>query len=107
MADIWEKNSWITSVEADYAKSHNAMFMTRPMPGLKLITLNTDLYYVRNYFTMLDTEQDDPSGLFHDLILELQDSEDRGERGIYTKCIRIVVASNTMKPMADPLYFTV
>ncbi|KAF9213331.1 hypothetical protein BGZ59_005522 [Podila verticillata] len=80
VADIWEKNNWITSVEADYAKSHNAMFMTRPMPGLKLITLNTDLYYVRNYFTMLDTEQDDPSGLFHDLILELQDSEDRGER---------------------------
>ncbi|KAG0028345.1 hypothetical protein BGZ82_008468 [Podila clonocystis] len=80
VADIWEKNNWITSVEAEYAKSHNAMFMTRPMPGLKLITLNTDLYYVRNYFTMLDTMQDDPSGLFHDLILELQDSEDRGER---------------------------
>ena len=55
--------------------------MTRPMDGLKLITLNTDLYYVRNYFTMLDTEQDDPSGMFHDLILELQDSEDRQERG--------------------------
>ena len=51
------------------------------MPGLKLITLNTDLYYVRNFFTMLDTDQDDPSGMFHDLILELQDSEDHNERG--------------------------
>ena len=58
------------------------MFMTRPMPGLKLITLNTDLYYVRNYFTMLDTDQDDPSGMFHDLIMELQDSEDHNERGM-------------------------
>lgn len=55
--------------------------MTRPMPGLKLITLNTDMFYVRNYYNMLDTDQDDPSGLFHDLILELQDSEDRNERG--------------------------
>ncbi|KAF9401486.1 hypothetical protein BGX21_001571 [Mortierella sp. AD011] len=80
VAGIWEQNNWITSQEADYARSHNAMFLTRPLPGLKLITLNTDLYYVRNYFTMLDTEMDDPSGLFHDLILELQDSEDRNER---------------------------
>ncbi|KAF9185432.1 hypothetical protein BGZ51_002659 [Haplosporangium sp. Z 767] len=80
VAGIWEKNNWITSVEAEYARSNNAMFMTRPMPGLKLITLNTDLYYVRNFFTMLDTDQDDPNGLFHDLILELQDSEDRNER---------------------------
>ncbi|KAF9570702.1 hypothetical protein EC968_001486 [Mortierella alpina] len=80
VAGIWEKNNWISSSEADYARSHNAMFMTRPMPGLKLITLNTDLYYVRNFFTMLDTDQDDPSGMFHDLILELQDSEDRNER---------------------------
>ncbi|KAG0216383.1 hypothetical protein BGX28_002853 [Mortierella sp. GBA30] len=80
VAGIWEKNNWITSLEAEYARSHNAMFMTRPMPGLKLISLNTDLYYVRNFFTMLDTDQDDPSGMFHDLILELQDSEDRNER---------------------------
>ncbi|KAF9548846.1 hypothetical protein EC957_005519 [Mortierella hygrophila] len=80
VATVWEKNEWITSIEADYARSHNAMFMTRPMPGLKLITLNTDLFYVRNYYNMLDTDQDDPSGLFHDLILELQDSEDRHER---------------------------
>ncbi|CAO3565700.1 unnamed protein product [Mortierella alpina] len=80
VAGIWEKNNWISSSEADYARSHNAMFMTRPMPGLKLITLNTDLYYVRNFFTMLDTDQDDPSGMFHDLILELQDSEDHNER---------------------------
>ena len=56
--------------------------MTRPMPGLKLITLNTDLWYIRNFYTMLDTDQDDPSGLFHDLILELQDSEDKKERGM-------------------------
>ncbi|KAK3840698.1 MAG: Metallo-dependent phosphatase-like protein [Linnemannia elongata] len=80
VATVWEKNEWITSIEADYARSHNAMFMTRPMPGLKLITLNTDMFYVRNYYNMLDTDQDDPSGLFHDLILELQDSEDRNER---------------------------
>ncbi|KAI8345846.1 Metallo-dependent phosphatase-like protein [Mortierella sp. GBAus27b] len=81
VAGIWEKNNWITSIEADYARSHNAMYMTRPMPGLKLITINTDMYYVRNFYTMLDTDQDDPNGLFHDLILELQDSEDRNERG--------------------------
>ncbi|KAF8976900.1 hypothetical protein BGZ46_007856 [Entomortierella lignicola] len=81
VAGIWEQNNWITSSEADYVRSHNAMFITRPLPGLKLITLNTDLYYVRNYFTMLDTDIDDPSGVFHDLILELQDSEDRNERG--------------------------
>ncbi|KAF9115122.1 hypothetical protein BGX27_008827 [Mortierella sp. AM989] len=80
VAGIWEQNNWITSLEAEYARSHNAMYMTRPVPGLKIITLNTDLYYVRNYFTMLDTDMDDPSGMFHDLILELQDSEDRGER---------------------------
>lgn len=81
VAKIWEKNDWISSIEAEHARSHNAMFMTRPLEGLKLITLNTDLYYVRNYFALLDTEQDDPSGMFHDLILELQDSEDRQERG--------------------------
>ncbi|KAF9929739.1 hypothetical protein FBU30_001256 [Linnemannia zychae] len=80
VANLWEKNNWITSIEADYARSHNAMFMSRPMPGLKLITLNTDMFYVRNYYTMVDTDQDDPSGVFHDLILELQDSEDRNER---------------------------
>ncbi|KAF9586166.1 hypothetical protein BGW38_009063 [Lunasporangiospora selenospora] len=80
VAKIWEKNNWITTLEAEYARSHNAMYMTRPTPGLKLITLNTDLYYVRNYFTLLDSDQDDPSGMFHDLIMELQDSEDRNER---------------------------
>ncbi|KAG0045606.1 hypothetical protein BGZ83_009207 [Gryganskiella cystojenkinii] len=80
VASIWEKNDWISSAEADHARSHNAMFMTRPMDGLKLITLNTDMYDVRNYFTMLDTNKDDPTGMFHNLILELQDSEDRGER---------------------------
>ncbi|KAF9433781.1 hypothetical protein BGZ76_008976 [Entomortierella beljakovae] len=80
VAGIWEQNNWITSLEAEYARSHNAMFVARPTPGLKLISLNTDLYYVRNHYTMIDTDMDDPSGLFRDLIVELQDSEDRNER---------------------------
>ncbi|KAF9166053.1 hypothetical protein DFQ26_008807 [Actinomortierella ambigua] len=80
VASIWKSNGWITSIEEEYAKSHNAMLMTRPVPGLKLISLNTDHYYVRNLFTMLDTNLDDPSGMMQDLVLELQDSEDRGER---------------------------
>jgi hypothetical protein len=48
--------------------------------GLRIITLNTDLYYRNNHFALLHTADPDFSGMFSFLIQELQKAEDLGQR---------------------------
>jgi hypothetical protein len=48
--------------------------------GLRIITLNTDLYYRNNHFALLHASNPDFSGMFTFLIQELQKAEDLGQR---------------------------
>lgn len=43
--------------------------------GLRIITLNTDLYYRNNHFALLNASHPDFSGMFSFLIAELQKAE--------------------------------
>jgi hypothetical protein len=48
--------------------------------GLRIITLNTDLYYRNNHFAFLHAADPDFSGMWNFLIQELQKAEDAGQR---------------------------
>ncbi len=48
--------------------------------GLRIVTLNTDMYYKANSYAFLHAADPDYSGMFSFLIQELQKAEDAGQR---------------------------
>ncbi|KAJ9086442.1 hypothetical protein DSO57_1004166 [Entomophthora muscae] len=49
-------------------------------PALKVMVLNTNLYYTYNYFVLLNPANPDPNGMFSWMIQELQRAEDLGQK---------------------------
>ncbi|KAA1467835.1 sphingomyelin phosphodiesterase [Dentipellis sp. KUC8613] len=80
VAGLWEHEGWIPQSAANLARAHYAAYMVRRSDGLRIITLNTDLWYRANYFNYINVTQMDPSGMLRFLTDELQDAEDAGER---------------------------
>lgn len=77
---LWEWYGWInSSTQAEAALHYGAYAVTHPL-GVRIITLNGDLYYKPNYFAFLHTDDPDYSGMFTFLIDELQKAEDAGQR---------------------------
>ena len=46
LAGLWEKEGWIGSGSAAEAKAHYGAYSVMHAPNLKIITLNTDLWWV-------------------------------------------------------------
>nr|VWO94412.1 Uncharacterized protein [Ganoderma boninense] len=53
VSSLWEYEGWIPQSAVDLARSHYAAYMVRRNDGLRVITLNTDLWYTCVYFTDL------------------------------------------------------
>ena len=80
IASLWQHKGWIDSKTADQARLHYGGYSVKNQLGLRIITLNSDFWYVANIFNFINTTNPDLSGTFDFLIKELQAAEDVGER---------------------------
>ncbi|KZT52161.1 Metallo-dependent phosphatase [Calocera cornea HHB12733] len=80
LAALWEADDWISSDVAAQARAHYGAYSVARPDGLRIITLNTDLWYKANYFNYINMTKSDPSGMLRFVADELQAAEDAGER---------------------------
>ena len=80
VSKLWQHYGWIDNAAASDAALHYAAYSVRHPLGLRIITLNTDLYYRGNWYAFVNVANPDYSGIFSFLIQELQKAEDAGER---------------------------
>jgi len=80
LSALWEQEQWISSSEAEQARTHYAGYSVRRQDGLRIITLNTDFWYKDNYFAYVNMTNPDISGMLRFLTDELQAAEDSQER---------------------------
>ncbi|EIW82649.1 Metallo-dependent phosphatase [Coniophora puteana RWD-64-598 SS2] len=80
VAALWQYEGWMNASEAAYAKAHYAAFMVQRGDGLRIVSLNTNLWYKNGYLNYINSTDPDPSGMLRFLTDELQDAEDAGDR---------------------------
>ncbi|KAG1158719.1 hypothetical protein G6F37_005542 [Rhizopus arrhizus] len=78
LAHNWQ--GWLPPHSHSLIEKNSGSYSTRPMPGLKLISLNTNFCYVMNWWLYERPASKDPNGILGWLVKELQDAEDRNER---------------------------
>ncbi|KAJ3988481.1 sphingomyelin phosphodiesterase [Lentinula detonsa] len=77
---LWEHEGWLNGSAVQAARTHYAAYSVQRSDGLKVISLNTNLWYRPNYFNYINMTNPDVSGMLRMLTDELQESEDAGER---------------------------
>ncbi|KAF2814655.1 sphingomyelin phosphodiesterase [Mytilinidion resinicola] len=75
---IWSR--WIGDEAATAEKNFGAYSTKHPGTNLRIISLNTNLYYIQNYWLYQDPMEPDPSDQLSWLVRELQAAEDAGDR---------------------------
>ncbi|CAO3591762.1 unnamed protein product [Absidia cylindrospora] len=72
---------WLSQETSNfYVQTNTGSYATRPLPGLKLISLNTNFCYTLNWWLYQRPAEMDPDGVLTWLVEQLQESEDIGER---------------------------
>jgi sphingomyelin phosphodiesterase len=71
---------WITNSSSSEEQSFGAYSAVYPGGNLRIISLNTNLYYVDNYYLYQDPMERDPSGQLSWLVSELDAAEQAGQR---------------------------
>ncbi|OJT08975.1 hypothetical protein TRAPUB_109 [Trametes pubescens] len=79
VAALWELEGWLPHSAVETARAHYAAYMVRRQDGLRVITLNTDLWYSANFFNYINMTNPDVSGMLRFLTDELQAAEDAGD----------------------------
>ncbi|KII93956.1 hypothetical protein PLICRDRAFT_695030 [Plicaturopsis crispa FD-325 SS-3] len=80
LASLWKHEDWLPEAAVDLARAHYGAYMVKRVDGLRIITLNTDLWYRANYFNYINMTDPDVSGMLRFVTDELQDAEDAGDR---------------------------
>jgi len=80
VAALWEEENWISSSVANTARATYGAYAVQRSDGLRVITLNTNLWYSANYFAFINLTNPDNSGMLRFLTDELQEAEDAGDR---------------------------
>ncbi|EJD04893.1 uncharacterized protein FOMMEDRAFT_18613 [Fomitiporia mediterranea MF3/22] len=80
VSSLWQHEDWIPEAAVELARAHYGGYMVRRKDGLRIITLNTNLWYRANWFNYINMTSSDPSGILRFLTDELQDAEDAGDR---------------------------
>ncbi|KAK9448239.1 Metallo-dependent phosphatase-like protein [Limtongia smithiae] len=79
-ADLWSAFGWIgDAAEADVRTHYGAFAVTTP-DGLRVISFNSNFYYVKNYFNYWNMTNPDTSGMFRFISDELLACEKKGQR---------------------------
>jgi sphingomyelin phosphodiesterase len=79
-SELWAKNEWISNTTANQAGAHYGAYSTVTSQGLKIITINTDYWYMENFYNDVNMTNPDSSGMPQFLIDELQAAEGCGQR---------------------------
>ncbi|KAG6333055.1 hypothetical protein ID866_6032 [Astraeus odoratus] len=77
---LWEYQGWLPAASVEYSRAHYAAYMVKRTDGLRVISLNTNLWYKANYFNYINASHPDTSGMMRFLTDELQAAEDAGDR---------------------------
>ncbi|KAI0347728.1 sphingomyelin phosphodiesterase [Trametopsis cervina] len=80
VASLWQHEKWLPEAAVALARAHYSAYMVKRVDGLRIITLNTDLWYKANYFNYINMSTHDPSGMLRFVTDELQAAEDAGDR---------------------------
>jgi sphingomyelin phosphodiesterase len=80
LSSMWEQYGWINSSTASYASTHYGAYAYTTPQGLKIISINTDFWYVDNVFNYINFTNPDNSGVLKFLVNELQASENVNQR---------------------------
>ncbi len=80
LSSMWANDGWISNDTAQYAANHYGAYATVTAQGLKIISINTDFWYVDNIYNFYNMTNPDNSGVLTFLANELQKSEDIGQR---------------------------
>ncbi|CEP15672.1 hypothetical protein [Parasitella parasitica] len=71
---------WLPKKHLDSVHQNSGSYISHPVPGLKLISLNTNFCYNLNWWLYEHPTKRDPNGILKWLISHLQNSEDANER---------------------------
>ncbi|KAF9469756.1 sphingomyelin phosphodiesterase [Collybia nuda] len=80
VASLWKHEQWLPDAAVKLAKSHYSAYMVRRSDGLRIISLNTNLWYRANFFNYINMTNPDVSGMLRFLTDELQAAEEAGDR---------------------------
>ncbi|VEU20653.1 DEKNAAC101622 [Brettanomyces naardenensis] len=81
MAEMWADFEWLDWNEAQYAKYHYSGFSVTTKRGLKIVSLNSNCWYVKNNYAYGNMTQDpDSFGQFEFLVNELVEAEENDQR---------------------------
>jgi sphingomyelin phosphodiesterase len=80
LSGLWETDGWIDSATESYAATHYGAYSYTTPQGLKIVSINTDFWYVDNVFNYYDFTNPDNSGVLSFLISELEASEKINQR---------------------------
>ena len=80
LTSMWAADGWITAAEESYAKAHYAAYAHTTAQGLRIISINTDFWYVDNVFNYWNFSNPDTSGVLTFLAQELTACEKAGQR---------------------------
>ncbi|KAG1890807.1 sphingomyelin phosphodiesterase [Suillus subluteus] len=77
---LWEQKGWLPEASVEFSRAHYAAYMVKRADDLRVISLDTNLWYRLNYFNYINSSEPDVSGILRFLTDELQDAEDAGDR---------------------------
>ncbi|KAG2353558.1 sphingomyelin phosphodiesterase [Suillus spraguei] len=77
---LWEQEGWLPEASVEFSRAHYAAYMVKRADGLRVISLDTNLWIASNYFNYINSSEPDVSGILRFLTDELQDAEDAGDR---------------------------
>ncbi|KAJ7762416.1 Metallo-dependent phosphatase [Mycena maculata] len=80
LASLWQHENWLPEAAVELARAHYSAYMVQRQDGLRIVSLNTDMWYKANYFNYINLDTPDNSGMLRFLTNELQDAEDAGDR---------------------------
>lgn len=81
MAELWVGAGWLPMEKFDEIKKHYTGFSVTTERGLKVIAINSNTYYQKNYYSYWNmTEDFDQFGTLKFLVDELIESEEKGQR---------------------------
>ncbi|KAF8899142.1 Metallo-dependent phosphatase-like protein [Infundibulicybe gibba] len=80
VASLWQHENWLPDTAVQLARSHYGGYMVKRSDGLRVISINTNLWYRANWFNYINMTNPDNSGMLRFLTDELQAAEDAGDR---------------------------
>ncbi|WFD47157.1 hypothetical protein GLX27_001805 [Malassezia furfur] len=79
IAALIETEGWGNNDTAESIRAHYGGYSTSPRQGLRVISVNSDFWFVENLFNYINPDDPDPSGTFRWLTDELASAESANE----------------------------